>query len=301
MANYYLNEETGWSLQVSELERFIAAAQWERLHVRALVVINPGNPTGNTLDVEEMRDVVAFAAKHRLVLLADEVYQDNVWAQGKAWSSFRKVAMDMGLVDKADSSANKGLQLISFHSNSKGFIGECGRRGGYMEMLGIPPDVRSEMYKLASISLCANTNGQVMVGLMANPPVPGDESHPLFEEEKEAILSSLKRRASKLTAAFAALPGMKCQPSEGALYAFPQVMLPAKAVAAAKAARKSADTFYCLALLDATGIVVVPGSGFGQVDGTWHFRCTILPSEAQIDGVVDKVSNFHRSFMQQYA
>ena len=49
---------------------------------------------------------------------------------------------------------------------------------------------------------------------------------------------------------------------------------------------KAPDTFYCLRLLDATGIVVVPGTGFGQADGTFHFRCTILPREEDIDDVI---------------
>lgn len=94
---------------------------------------------------------------------------------------------------------------------------------------------------------------------------------------------------------------MSCQPSQGALYAFPRVDLSPKAVGAASAAGKAADTFYCLSLLDATGIVVVPGSGFGQAEGSWHFRSTILPSEEDIDGVVHAMGSFHRKFMAQYA
>lgn len=301
MANYYLTEEKGWALELAELERALHDARSRGLHVRALTVINPGNPTGNTLTVEDMRQVLDFCHRHKLVLLADEVYQDNIWAQGKTWASFRKVALEMGLVDPLDSTKNAGLQLVSFHSTSKGFTGECGRRGGYLELLGVPEDVRMQLYKLASISLCSNSNGQIMTALMCNPPTPGQPSYDLYASEKEGILASLKRRAHKLTTAFNALPGMSCQPSEGALYAFPKVDLPAKAIAAASAAGKAADTLYCLELLDATGIVVVPGSGFGQREGTWHFRSTILPSEAEIDSVIDRISAFHKAFMAKYA
>jgi alanine transaminase len=53
-------------------------------------------------------------------------------------------------------------------------------------------------------------------------------------------------------------------------------------------------------LLDATGIVVVPGSGFGQVDGTFHFRTTILPAEDEIDEVIKRITAFHDGFMQRY-
>jgi alanine transaminase len=60
------------------------------------------------------------------------------------------------------------------------------------------------------------------------------------------------------------------------------------------------DALYCMRLLEATGIVVVPGSGFGQVEGTWHFRTTFLPAEADIEGVVQKMTKFHGDFMDAY-
>jgi alanine transaminase len=104
--------------------------------------------------------------------MADEVYQENVYAEGKEFLSFRKVAREMGVLEGDDS----GLQLVSFHSVSKGFLGECGLRGGYVELLGIDPAVKAEIYKLASISLCSNVVGQVCVGLMVQPPKQGEQS-----------------------------------------------------------------------------------------------------------------------------
>jgi alanine transaminase len=246
-------------------------------------------------------DVLKFAAKHKIMVLADEVYQDNVWTNAKGpWKSFKKVAVDLGLVNPTATNVNHGVQLASFHSTSKGFTGECGRRGGYVELCGFDTSVRAELYKLASISLCSNVGGLLMTGLMTNPPKLGDESYPLYIKERDAILASLKRRAVRLVEAFRRLENVTCEAPEGALYIFPQIRLPAAAVAAATAASKPADTFYCLALLDATGIVVVPGSGFGQKDGTWHFRSTILPSEASIEGVIEKFSGFHKKFMDKY-
>jgi alanine transaminase len=303
----YLNEARGWSLERPELERALAEARARGLNVRALVVINPGNPTGNSLSEENVRDVLAFASRERLVLMADEVYQENVWAASRPFVSFKRIAVEMGLLDAqphaaARNAANgaRGLQLASFHSTSKGFTGECGRRGGYVELCGFDEDVRAELYKLASISLCGNTAGQLVVGLQARPPRPGDASYELYRSERDAILASLRRRAERLVGALRGLEGVTCEEPEGALYAFPQVSLPARAVAAARAAGKQPDTFYCLALLDATGIVVVPGSGFGQREGTWHFRSTILPPERNFDAVVSALANFHRAFMDKY-
>jgi alanine transaminase len=250
-----------------------------------------------------MRDVAAFAARHGLVLLADEVYQANVWAPGKAWVSFKRVAASMGLIDPARPLAHApgSLQLASIHSTSKGFTGECGRRGGYLELVGFDEGVRGELYKLASLSLCSNTLGQILVGLQMNPPAPGEPSHARYASERDAILASLRRRAEALIRGLASLEGASCQPAEGALYAFPAITLPPGAVRAAGAAGKAPDVFYCLALLDETGVVVVPGSGFEQREGTYHFRCTILPPEADMDRVVGAMRAFHTAFLKKYA
>ena len=66
------------------------------------------------------------------------------------------------------------------------------------------------------------------------------------------------------------------------MYSFPRIRLPAKAIERAKLMGKAPDVFYCLRLLEATGISTVPGSGFGQEEGTFHLRTTILPREEQV-------------------
>ena len=138
--------------------------------------------------------------------------------------------------------------------------------------------------------------------------------------------------------------------SDGALYAFPSVVLPPKFISEAEAAGTAADEMYCLKLLENTGVVVVPGafprsltqltfsthslthlnsthppthslnstpsllhfsvilrvnclvvgSGFGQKDGTWHFRTTFLPPEEKLAGVMKRVETFHADFMASY-
>lgn len=81
------------------------------------------------------------------------------------------------------------------------------------------------------------------------------------------------------------------------MYLFPTIKLPAKAVEAAKAEKRAADEFYCLRLLDATGVCVVPGSGFGQKEDTLHFRTTFL---APGTDWVERIVKFHAEFVQQY-
>jgi alanine transaminase len=99
---------------------------------------------------------------------------------------------------------------------------------------------------------------------MACPPLPGSPSYPLYASERDSILSSLKRRSLQVAQRLNQCDGIRCNPVEGALYAFPQITLPSAAVEAAKRVNKPADVFYCLALLEQTGICVVPGTGFGQ-------------------------------------
>ena len=293
MLGYELDENDGWALPTAKLEAKLEKAKADGVETRCLVVINPGNPTGNSLPYKNMVEVVKFCAKHKLVLMADEVYQENVYDDALPFYSFKKVLEEMN--------PRPNLELVSLHSTSKGFLGECGLRGGYFELVGFDKDVQAQLLKLISIGLCSNTLGQIATGLMVRPPTSGEASHNTYVSERDAILSSMKRRATKLVAGLNSLEGVSCNQPQGAMYAFPQITLPAKAIAAAEAAGKVPDTFYALALLEETGIVVVPGSGFGQVPGTWHFRTTFLPPEEEMEAVVERMGKFHKAFMAKYA
>merc|ERR1711918_281970 len=121
--------------------------------------------------------------------------------------------------------------------------------------------VAEELYKLSSINLSPNVPGQFMFGLMINGPKVGDISYPKYMQEKYELGESLKRRARQMTEAFNSCEGITCQDTDGAMYSFPQIFLPAGAIA------------------EATGISTVPGSGFKQKNDSFHFRTTILPPE----------------------
>jgi alanine transaminase len=182
----------------------------------------------------------------------------------------------------------------------QGFMGECGLRGGYFEMLGFTKEVKQQILKLSSINLCPNAIGQITVGLMVQPPKEGDESYTTYVQERDAILSSMQRRAVSLTSALNSIPGVQCNSIDGAMYAFPAIVLPPKLVEHAQSLGEEPDAFYCMELLKATGIVVVPGSGFGQRDGTFHFRTTILPPEDKMVEVVRQFTNFHTTFIKKF-
>merc|ERR1712088_913972 len=92
---YYLDEGANWALDMAELERSIAEAK-AVCDPKAIVIINPGNPTGSVQSRESIEEVVKFAQREKLFVFADEVYQHNVYADGCAFHSFKKVMSEMG-------------------------------------------------------------------------------------------------------------------------------------------------------------------------------------------------------------
>jgi alanine transaminase len=143
-------------------------------------------------------------------------------------------------------------------------------------------------------------DGQILMDLKVNPPKEGDDSYEQYVKERDDILSSLKRRSKILTESLNKLEGMSCCPSTAAMYAFPRIYLPQKSIDIANEQKVSPDFLYCSELLKETGIVVVPGSGFRQKDGTYHFRTTFLPPEEQIVEFCEKIEKFHNGFMKKY-
>ncbi|EYU28421.1 hypothetical protein ABFS82_12G120800 [Erythranthe guttata] len=291
---YYLEETANWGLDIVNLRQSVAQARSQGITVRAMVIINPGNPTGQCLSEANLKEILRFCYQNNVVLLGDEVYQQNIYQDERPFISARKVLMDMG------APINKELQLVSFHTVSKGYWGECGQRGGYFEMTNIPPKAVEEIYKVASIALSPNVPAQIFMGLMVNPPKPGDISYERFIRESKGILESLRRRAQLMTDGFNSCRNVVCNFTEGAMYSFPQIRLPPKAIEAAQKAGKVADVFYCLKLLEATGISTVPGSGFGQKEGVFHLRTTILPAEEDMPAIMDSFKKFNDEFMEQY-
>mmetsp|Transcript_12198 Transcript_12198/g.17657 ORF Transcript_12198/g.17657 Transcript_12198/m.17657 type:complete len:641 (-) Transcript_12198:981-2903(-) len=287
---YALDESLNWAVSREELDNKLEEAKSQGLDVRALAMINPGNPSGNVMTHADIQVITEFCAEHGIVLLADEVYQSNVYAEGAEFVSAKKVALDCNL---------RHLQLISFHSTSKGLIGECGRRGGYMELRHIDPYVQSQLYKLASSDLCSGVMGQIMTSLMVRPPASGDESYDLFQEENQRIFDGLKDRSQKLVDGLNKIPGITCVPAEGAMYAFPRVEIPQKAIEKAKDLGTTPDNLYALSLLEETGICVVPASGFGQAKGRVGFRTTFLHPDTL--SAIDLFAKHHESFTKEYS
>lgn len=291
---YYLNEASNWSVSLDELEAKFEEAISESLIVKALVIINPGNPTGQVLSKKNLEMICLFCAKHGIVLLADEVYQRNIYSGSKKFISAKKIANETPGCER--------LQLVSFHSTSKGVLGECGRRGGYMELHNIDPFVKSQIQKLASSGLCSNVPGQIMTSLMVTPPKEGEPSYDSFIQDERKIFDSLKRKAILLVDGLNKIEGIECNEAEGSMYAFPRLTnLPLNAHKAAKSRKMQLDELYAMSLLETTGVVVVPASGFGQSKGRHGFRTTFLLPESQMVKVIEKISFHHKMFCAKFS
>ncbi len=278
--NFYPDEDNGWTLDRSILETAYDGAVGQGVTVKAIVVINPANPTGAIMPRQSIQDVVDFATERGLAIIADEVYQDNLY--GATFDSFAKVV------------GNKPLPLFSLHSTSKGFCGECGHRGGYVEVRNAPKvrgcdlSLTDVLLKQASISLCSNTVGQIMTHLMVSPPPEGSEPYEQFAREKESVLGELYQKAVRIREAFKEMDGVECFGRTGAMYLFPRLN---------KLPTGTGDFDYCMGLLEATGLCTVNGSGFGQKEGTHHLRIAFLPPRDLLEQVLPEWVAFHNEYV----
>ncbi|CAL5326753.1 unnamed protein product [Camellia sinensis] len=162
---------TGWGLEIYEVKKQLEAAKSKGITVRALVVINPGNPIGQVLAEDNQRNIAKFCKEGGPALLADEVYQENIYVPDKFTHS-RKSPGLWGMV-----------------------LWEVWEKRRLLEVTGFTPEIREQIYKVASMNLCSNISGQILASLVMNPPKVGDESYESYYAEKDGILSSLARRA----------------------------------------------------------------------------------------------------------
>ena len=195
---------------------------------RALVVIDPNNPTGAIYGEKMQRDLIALAESHGLVILADEVYGD--------------LAYDGAVPPMA--ALDKDAPIISYSSLSKAYLAP-GWRAGWMAVGSSPrlDPALAAIKKLADGRLCSPGPMQYTV----TAALTGDRSHQI------EFRRQLRGRAELTTARMNAIPGMSCVAPRGAFYAMPKVELP----------KGKTDVDYVLGLLRSKGILCVYGSGFG--------------------------------------
>ena len=248
----------GWLPDVQQIRRLITPA------TRALVVIDPNNPTGATYPDEVRRALLEIADEHNIPLLADEVYAD--------------LAFD-GPVD-AIAKLNPDAPVITFSSLSKAYLAPGWRTGwlavGRTDRLD---DVLAGIKKLADGRLCSTAPMEYALPAALD----GDRRH------QEMFRAALRERAALTTERLNAVDGLSVVAPSAAFYAMPKVELPPG----------TTDEDYVLALLRATGVLCVYGSGFGTKPEDGYFRIVFLAPPAELSAIYDLVADFTRDFLQR--
>jgi alanine-synthesizing transaminase len=256
-ASYYRKDPSnGWQPDLDHVESLITS------RTRALVVIDPNNPTGAVYSDATRRGLIELAERHGLVLLADEVYGDLAYA---------------GPV-KPMGSLVPDAPVISFSSLSKAYVAP-GWRAGWM-VVGRTPrldDVLAAIKKLADGRLCSNGPSQYAI----EPALLGDRSH------QHSFRAALRARADVTVRALNAIPGVSCAAASGAFYAMPKVAL----------RPGDTDERYILELLRATGVLCVYGSGFGMPAGDGFFRVVFLASPPELETIYSTIDTFTRAYL----
>lgn len=254
---YRADPSRGWMPALDELEGLVTP------RTRALVVIDPNNPTGAVYSVSVRRSLLEFAERHGLPILADEVYGDI---------GYEGPVAPLG-------SLNPEAAVISFSSLSKGYLAP-GWRTGWLAAGGSPrlDDVVSAIGKLADGRLCSTVPMQYAV----EAALRGDRSHQV------SFRAALKERAAITTASLNAIAGVSCIAPRAAFYAMPKVALPPGRT----------DEDYVVALLRATGVLCVYGSGFGMSPGDGFLRIVFLASPAELGDIFALMKEFTEGYLE---
>lgn len=257
---YRTNPHDEWQPDLDHMRSLISP------RTRAIVAIDPNNPTGAVYPASTRRAVIEMAERHGLVILADEVYGDL---------GFEGEVPLLGTLDL-------DAPIISFSSLSKAYLAP-GWRTGWM-VVGATKrldGVLAAVKKLADGRLCST--GPMQYAVVA--ALTGDRSH------QAAFRRALEERARLTTERLNAIPGVRCVAPRAAFYAMPSVALPPGRT----------DEDYVLSLLRETGILCVYGSGFGLPPEAGFFRVIFLAGTAELAAIYDEIAAFTHSYLQRHS
>ena len=250
---YLLNEDDAWQPDLVDLGRKITS------RTRAIVLINPNNPTGAVCSRRMLQQVAELARRHNLVIFADEIY-DKLMLDGDEQVSMAAVAPD--------------LPVVTFGGISKNYLAPGWRLGWGIvsgEAAAVKPYVEG-VHRLLRARLSANHPEQYAV----KPALEGPQDH-LIEVNRK-----LRERRDLTMKSCNSIPRMSCVAPRGAFYAFPRIDIP------------EGDDVFVKELLMQKHVLVVHGSGFGQKPGTKHFRIVFLPDEATLIQAYTAIGEFMR-------
>ena len=253
---YRLDPSNGWMPDLDHLKSLVTPA------TRALVVIDPNNPTGAVYSRETRRALLDFADRHGLLILADEVYGDL---------GFDGPVEPLGKLDP-------DAAIISYSSLSKAYLAP-GWRTGWMGIGRSPrlDDLAAAIKKLADGRLCSSVPMEHAIPAA----LEGDKSHQV------SFRAALKARADLTISRLCAMPGVSCVAPTAAFYAMPRVAIP----------KGTTDEDYVKALLHETGVLCVYGSGFGLPADQGFLRVVFLAPLEELSEIYDLMSDFTANYL----
>ena len=262
--HYLCDEQNGWLPDLADIRSKITP------RTRALVIINPNNPTGALYPDSVLREIVAIAREYGLIIYADEVYD--------------KVLYD-GATHTAIGSLSEDVLTISFNGLSKNYR-SCGYRAGWMVVSGDQRDARDYiegLEMLASMRLCANVPGQYGI----QTALGGYQSI----DDLVAPSGRLCRQRDLAHDLITAIPGVTCVKPKATLYMFPRLdpaMYPIKD-----------DQAFIAEFLKEERVLLVQGTGFNwpQPD---HFRLVFLPHEDMLREAISRLSRFLENYRKRH-
>jgi alanine-synthesizing transaminase len=263
--HYLCDEANGWMPDLDDLRRKITPA------TKAIVVINPNNPTGALYSDEILKEIVAIARKHGLVILADEVY-DKVLYEGVKHTAIGSLSED--------------VLTLTFNSLSKSYR-SCGYRAGWLVVSGdkkAAADYIEGLNMLSNMRLCANVPGQWAI----QTALGGYQSI----NELIAPGGRLRRQRDVAYEMITAIPGVTCVKPDAALYMFPRLDPKLYPIAD--------DRQFFLELLQETRVMLVQGTGFNwpQPD---HFRIVFLPHEDDLREAISRIARFLDGYRKRHS
>ena len=263
--HYLCDEANGWMPNLDDIRAKVTS------RTKAIVVINPNNPTGALYSNELLLRIIEIAREHNLVIMADEVY-DKVLYDGVKHTALASLATD--------------VLTLTFNSLSKAYR-SCGFRAGWMVISGDKESARDYIEginMLANIKLGSNVPGQYAI----QTALGGYQSiHDLVKEG-----GRLRRQRDLAYELISAIPGVSCVKPQAALYMFPRLdpkMYPIQD-----------DRQFFMEVLRATRVMLVQGSGFNYPDNQ-HFRIVFLPHEDDLREAISRLAKFLEQYRARHA
>ncbi len=258
--HYMCDESNGWMPDLADIRSKITPK------TKAIVVINPNNPTGALYSDDLLRQIVAIAREHGLVILADEVY-DKVLYDGAQHTAIASLSTD--------------VLTLTFNSLSKSYR-SCGYRAGWLVVSGpkkTAQDYIEGLNMLANMKLCSNVPGQWAI----QTALGGYQS--INDLTREG--GRLRRQRDLAYELITAIPGVTCVKPTAALYMFPRLD--------PKVYPIQDDRQFFLELLKETKVMLVQGTGFNW-PAPDHFRIVFLPHEEDLREAIGRIARFLENY-----